>query len=69
MWRDVSALGDLQWRVLEKHDWFWRDIFERRNTVFNFTNLTAARQWIEEGAAIHLRRRTRRPTQDCARIV
>ncbi len=49
VWRICAALGDLQWRVLEKHYWFWRDIFESSKNCSNFTNFTAARQWIEEG--------------------
>jgi molecular chaperone DnaK len=48
----VADLETLQFRVLEKHDWFWREMFESMGAEgVSFNNATAARRCLDEGEA------------------
>jgi hypothetical protein len=47
-----GELDGLRWRVLFKHDWFWRDIFDSlRDPNTPFVDPIAARDLITSGQA------------------
>jgi molecular chaperone DnaK len=68
--RATEEIEALRWRVLFKHDWFWREIFDslsEPNTPY--INQAEARLLITKGQAAISRRQWRRPERCCARLM